>query len=55
MGNRETPRSLVEKQIDSILNVLSDGIYISDREGNTLKVNTMYEKLIGLKKEDKKI
>jgi PAS domain S-box-containing protein len=52
MGNRETPRSLVEKQIDSILNVLSDGIYISDREGNTLKVNTMYEKLIGLKKED---
>jgi PAS domain S-box-containing protein len=43
---------LIEKQIDRILDVLSDGIYISDREGNTLKVNTMYEKLIGLKKED---
>ena len=43
---------LIEKQIDSILDVLSDGIYISDREGHTLKVNTMYEKLIGLKKED---
>ncbi len=42
---------LIEKQIDRILDVLSDGIYISDREGNTLKVNTMYEKLIGLKKE----
>jgi PAS domain S-box-containing protein len=43
---------LIEKHIDSILDVLSDGIYISDREGYTLKVNTMYERLIGLKKED---
>jgi len=43
---------LVEKHIDSVLDVLSDGIYISDREGYTLKVNMMYEKLIGLKKED---
>ena len=42
----------IEKHIDSVLDVLSDGIYISDREGNTLKVNTMYEKLIGLKRED---
>jgi PAS domain S-box-containing protein len=40
------------KYIDNVLDVLSDGIYISDREGYTLKVNTMYEKLIGLKKED---
>jgi PAS domain S-box-containing protein len=42
----------IEKHIGSILDVLSDGIYISDREGYTLRVNTMYEKLIGLKKED---
>jgi PAS domain S-box-containing protein len=42
----------IEKHIDNVLDVLSDGIYISDREGYTLKVNTMYEKLIGLKKED---
>ncbi len=42
---------LIVKQIDHILDVLSDGIYISDREGNTLKVNTMYEKLIGLRRE----
>jgi PAS domain S-box-containing protein len=42
----------IEKHIDSVLDVLSDGVYISDREGYTLKVNTMYEKLIGLKKED---
>jgi PAS domain S-box-containing protein len=45
------PEPLV-RHLDSILDVLSDGIYISDREGNTLKVNTMYERLIGLKKED---
>ena len=42
----------IEKHIGSVLDVLSDGIYISDREGYTLRVNTMYEKLIGLKKED---
>ena len=42
----------IETYLDSILDVLSDGIYISDRDGNTLKVNTMYEKLIGLKRED---
>ena len=52
MENSNGPRSLLEKEIDSILDVLSDGIYISDREGTTLKVNTMYEKLIGLKKEE---
>jgi len=48
----ENPHGLVEKRIESILDVLSDGIYISDRVGYTLKVNRMYEKLIGLKKED---
>jgi PAS domain S-box-containing protein len=52
MENSAGSRSLVEKEIDSILDVLSDGIYITDREGITLKVNTMYEKLIGLKKEE---
>jgi len=31
----------IEKHIDKVLDVLSDGIYISDREGYTLKVNTM--------------
>jgi PAS domain S-box-containing protein len=44
--------SAMETYFDSILDVLSDGIYLSDRDGNTLKVNTMYEKLIGLKRED---
>lgn len=36
----------------SILDVLNDGIYISDRTGKTLMVNNMYEKLTGLKKEE---
>lgn len=35
-----------------ILNVFSDGIYISDHTGKTLKVNSMYEKLTGLKMEE---
>lgn len=34
--------------LDSILDILSDGIYISDCEGRTLKVNKMYEQLTGL-------
>ena len=42
----------IETYMDSVLDVLTDGIYISDREGNTLKVNTMYERLIGLRKAD---
>ena len=46
------PGDLFARHFDNILDVLSDGIYISDREGNTLKVNTMYERLIGLRRED---
>ncbi|MDR0238975.1 MAG: sigma 54-interacting transcriptional regulator [Deltaproteobacteria bacterium] len=35
-----------------ILDLFDDGIFISDRNGMALTVNRMYEKLIGLKKED---
>ncbi len=42
----------IEKNIFHILDLLSDGIYISDREGLTLAINTMYEKITGLKKEN---
>ena len=52
MEKTENPRILLEKSIDSILDVLSDGIYITDDKGKTLVVNTMYERLTGLKKED---
>lgn len=37
---------------DSIMDVLDDGIYISDRLGKTLMVNRRYEELTGLKRED---
>ena len=41
----------IEDFCDGILDVLQDGVYISDRTGMSLKVNAMYEQLTGLKKE----
>ena len=38
--------------LDSIMDVLSDGIYITDREGRTILVNRMYEQLTGLNRND---
>ena len=38
--------------VQHILDLFEDGIFISDRNGTALTVNLMYEKLIGLKKED---
>ena len=38
----------VETYFNEIMDVLSDGIYISDSSGMTLMVNSMYEKLTGL-------
>lgn len=37
---------------DEILEVFYDGIYITDSEGYTLKVNSMYEKMTGLTKQE---
>ncbi len=42
----------IEQYIDSILDVLDEGVYISDRQGITLKINRTYEKLTGLKREE---
>ncbi len=39
---------VIERHFDAILDVLPDGIYISDRNGRTLKINRMHEKLTGL-------
>jgi PAS domain S-box-containing protein len=36
----------------SLLDTLSDGVYITDQNGMTLHVNRTYEKLTGLKRED---
>ncbi len=38
--------------IESIMDVLSDGVYISDRAGRTIMINRMYEQLTGLTRED---
>lgn len=39
---------ILYKYFENILDALSDGIYISDCKGNTLRVNRMYEHLTGL-------
>lgn len=36
----------------AILDALSDGVYISDRDGRTICINKMYEQLTGLRRED---
>lgn len=38
----------ISRYCDHILNVLNDGVYITDIEGTTLWVNRMYENLTGL-------
>jgi PAS domain S-box-containing protein len=52
MSVRSTGAVVISDYFDSILDVLSDGIYISDRDGKTLKINGTYEKLTGLTKEE---
>ena len=42
----------LEDFFDNILEVFYDGIYITDSSGKTIKVNNMYERLTGLKRED---
>jgi len=42
----------MEKLHEGILDVLSDGIYVTDAKGKTLAVNRMYEQLTGLKRKE---
>jgi len=46
------PNAFLAEHVQQILDLFDDGIFISDRNGMALTVNRMYEKLIGLKKED---
>ena len=39
-------------ELDSIIECSYDGIYITDGEANTIKVNNAYERITGLKKAD---
>ncbi len=49
--NRQTEERLAG-HFQSILDALSDGVYISDTAGRTLCVNSMYEKMTGLRREE---
>ena len=42
----------VEQFCQQILDLLGEGVYISDRHGRTLTVNRMYERLTGLSKSE---
>lgn len=52
MGNSASADSSLYDYFGHILDLISDGIYISDRQGRTLRINAMYERLTGLKKEN---
>jgi len=47
----ESTMEVILQYFKDILNILNDGIYITDCEGTTLLVNTMYEQLTGLSQE----
>jgi PAS domain S-box-containing protein len=42
----------LNKQLDAIIESVSDGIYITDGNGDTLRINSSYEKITGIKSED---
>ena len=48
----DNPGPSLPQYCERILDLLGDGVYISDRHGLTLTVNDMYERLTGLKKAD---
>lgn len=39
-------------ELDTIIESITDGIYITDGEGNTLRINSAYEKITGIKAEE---
>ena len=41
-----------EKQLDSIIENMFDGIYITDGEANTLRANKAYEVITGISRDD---
>jgi PAS domain S-box-containing protein len=50
--NEDRNDEILSFYLKSLLDTLSDGVYITDQKGMTLHVNTMYENLTGLKRED---
>jgi len=47
---KEYSNKTLRKYYDHIFDLINDGVYITDKLGNTLHVNRMYERLTGIKK-----
>lgn len=45
-------KPLIAHYLCHIFNTMSDGLYITDKNGETIAINTMYENLTGLHSED---
>ena len=52
IDKKDPSGTILTKHWKSLLDTLSDGVYITDQGGTTLHVNRMYEKLTGLKCEE---
>ncbi len=48
----QSRKNLISTYLCHLLDTLNDGLYISDKNGVTLAVNSMYENLTGLKAQD---
>lgn len=48
---RAQPLDALSKYFERVLDSLSDGVFITDPAGTTLKINRMYEQLTGLRQE----
>ncbi len=45
-------QNYLDSNVINIFEALDDGVYVSDKEGTTLHVNSMYEKITGLTSEE---
>ncbi|MCG8553427.1 MAG: sigma 54-interacting transcriptional regulator [Desulfobacterales bacterium] len=45
-------KPLIAQYLCHVFNTMSDGLYITDKNGETLAINTMYENLTGLRSEN---
>jgi PAS domain S-box-containing protein len=52
--SKEEAFDVLCRHVDGILDLLHDGVYISDAEGRTIKVNAPYEQLTGMSEEQLK-
>jgi len=52
MKSMNNVSNTLDSFFDEILDVLNDGIYITDADGYTLKVNKTYERMTGLKQKE---